>query len=55
VVHNWVKKLSQGRLKVADDVWPGQSVKIATEATVQRVEELLQADRRITIKSVATT
>jgi ribosomal protein S25 len=40
-VHNWVQKFSQGRWEVA-------------EATVQRVEELIRADRRITIYSVAT-
>jgi hypothetical protein len=32
----------------------GRPVEIATEATVQRVEELIRADRRITIDSVAT-
>jgi hypothetical protein len=32
VIHNWVEKFSQGRLKVADDVGPGHPVDIATEA-----------------------
>jgi hypothetical protein len=49
VVHNWVEKFSQGCLRVTH-----HPVQIATEATVQRVEELIQADRRITIDSVAT-
>jgi hypothetical protein len=31
-VHNCVEKLSQGRLKVADDARPGRPVEIATEA-----------------------
>jgi transposase len=53
-VHNRVKKFSQGRSKVAYDARPGRPVEIATEATVQRVEELVRADRRITIDSVAT-
>jgi transposase len=53
-VHNWLKKFSQGRSKVADDTRPGHPVETATEATVQRVEKLIQADRRITIDSVAT-
>jgi hypothetical protein len=52
--HNWVGKFSQGRLKVADDARPGHHVQIATEANVQRVEELIRADRRITIDSVVT-
>jgi hypothetical protein len=51
-VHNWAEKVSQGSLKVAGDVRRGHPVEIATEETVQRVEELIQADRRITIKSV---
>jgi hypothetical protein len=47
-------KFSQGHSKVADDARPCRPVEIATEATVQRVEELIRADRRITIDSVAT-
>jgi hypothetical protein len=45
--HNWVQKFSHGPSKVADDAQPGRPVEIATEATVQRVEELIHADRRI--------
>jgi hypothetical protein len=40
-VHNWVEKFYQGRLKVAHDARPGHPVEIVTEATVQRVEELI--------------
>jgi transposase len=53
-VHNWVDKFSHGHLKVADDARPGRPVEIATEATLQAVEELIRADRRITTDSVAT-
>jgi hypothetical protein len=53
-VHNWIEKFSQQRSKIADDARPAGHVKIATEATVQRVEELIRADRRITIDSAAT-
>jgi transposase len=52
--HNWVEKFSQGHSKVADDIRSGRPVEMTTEATVQRVEELVRADRRITIDSVAT-
>jgi hypothetical protein len=52
-VQNWVDKFSQGCAKVADDARRGLPVEIATEATVQLVEELIRADRRITIDSVA--
>jgi transposase len=53
-VHNWVEKFTQGRSKIIDDDRPGRPVEFATEATVQRVEELIRVDRRITIDSVAT-
>jgi hypothetical protein len=53
-VHNWVEKFSQGRSKFADDARSYRPVLIATVAPVKRVEELIRADRRITIDSVAT-
>jgi transposase len=53
-VHNWVEKFSQGRSKVADDDRPGRPVEIATEVTEQRMEELIRADRKMTIGTVAT-
>jgi hypothetical protein len=53
-VHNRVEKFSQGRSEVADEDWPGRPVEIATETAVQRVEELIRADRRIMIDSVTT-
>jgi hypothetical protein len=53
-VHNWVEKFFQGHSVVTDDARPGHPVEIAREATVQRVEELIHADRRIMIASVAT-
>jgi transposase len=52
-VHNWVQKFSEGRSKITDDSRPGRPVEIATEATVQRVEGLIRADRKITIHSAA--
>jgi hypothetical protein len=51
-VHNWVGKFSQGHSKLADDACPGRPVEIATEETVQWVEKLIRADRRIMIDSV---
>jgi hypothetical protein len=40
-LHNWVENFSQGRSKVPDDAQPGCPVETATEATVQRLEELI--------------
>jgi hypothetical protein len=51
---NWFEKASQGRSKVSDNSRPGRPVEIATETTVQRVERLIKADRRIIIDSAAT-
>jgi hypothetical protein len=48
-IHNWAEKFSQGCSKVTDDAEPGHPVEIAIEATVQRVEELIRADKRIMI------
>jgi transposase len=53
-VHNWEEKFSQRRSKVADYVRPGRPVKIAAEATAQRVEELIQIDWSMMNCSVAT-
>jgi hypothetical protein len=53
-VHTCVDKFSQGGSKAADDVRPGGPVELATGATVQRLEELIRVDRRITVCSVAT-
>jgi transposase len=53
VVHNWVKKFSQGRSKVADDAQPRRPVEIVIEATVQQEEELIRAER-IATDSAAT-
>jgi hypothetical protein len=53
-VHNWVGKFSQGRSKFIDDARPNRPVEIATEATVQRVEELIRADKMIAMDSVTT-
>jgi hypothetical protein len=50
-----VGKFSQGSPKVADDARTGCPVEIATEAFVlQRTEELIRAEKRITLDSVAT-
>jgi hypothetical protein len=40
-VHNCVETFSHGRSEVADNARQGRPVEIATETTVQRVEELI--------------
>ena len=53
-VHNWVKKFSEGRRSIKDEHRVDRSVEITTPATLQRVEDIIQADRRVTIDAVAT-
>jgi hypothetical protein len=48
-VCNWVEQFSQERSKVADDAQLGRPVETATEAIMQRVEELIRADRITTM------
>jgi hypothetical protein len=43
-VNNCVETFSQGCLRAADDGRPVRPVEIATEAAVQRVEELVRAE-----------
>jgi hypothetical protein len=40
-IHNWVEKFSQGRSKFVDDARPGSPVEIATEGTMQQVEQFI--------------
>jgi transposase len=53
-IHNLIEKFYQGRSKVADNARPGRPVKIVTETSVQWLEQLIRADKKITIDSVAT-
>jgi transposase len=53
-VHKWVEKFSQRRSNIAENARTSRLVETATEATVQRAEELIRSDRRVTIDSVAT-
>jgi hypothetical protein len=51
-----VKQFTTGSINSLKDVRNSQmmSDQVMTEATVRHVEELIQADRRITIDNVAT-
>jgi hypothetical protein len=54
-VHNWVQKLSEGRKIFEDDHLVSRPVEIAKAATLQRVEDIIRAGRRVTIDAVATS
>jgi hypothetical protein len=53
-VHNWVQKFSEGRTRIKDKHQVGQPVEFAAPATLQHVEDITRADRRVTIDAVAT-
>jgi len=48
-VHNWVQKFPEGRTSMEDDHRAGQPVEIATPETLQRVEDTIRAERRVTV------
>ena len=52
--HNWVQKFSEGQTSIEDEYRVGRPVEIATPAKLQRVEDIIRADRRVTIEAVAT-
>jgi len=48
-VHNWVQKFSEGRTSIEDEHRAGRPVGIATPETLQRVEGIIRAERRVTV------
>jgi hypothetical protein len=47
--HNWVQKFSEGRTSIEDEHRAGRPVEIATPATLQSVEDIIRAGKRVTI------
>ena len=53
-VHNWVQKFSEGRTSIEDEHRAGRPVEIATPEKLQRVEDIIRVERRVTVDAVAT-
>jgi transposase len=53
-VHNWVQNFSEGRTSIKDEHRAGRPVEIATPETLQGVEDIIRAERRVTVDAVAT-
>jgi len=53
-VHSWVQKFSEGQTSIEDEHRAGRPVEIATPETLQRVEDIILAERRVTVDAVAT-
>ena len=53
-VHNWVQKFLEGQTSIEDKRRAGRPVEIATLETLQRAEDIIWAERRVTVDAVAT-
>jgi len=53
-VHKWVQKFLEGRTSIEDEHRVGRLAEIATAARLQHAEDIIRADRRVTINPVAT-
>ena len=53
-VHNWVQKFSEAWANIEDKHQVGRPVEIATPATLRYIEDIIRADRRVTIDAVAS-
>jgi len=53
-VHYWVQKFSEGQTGIKDEHWVSRPVEIAMRAMLHHVEDIIWADRRVTIDAVAT-
>jgi transposase len=51
-VHNWVKKFSEGQTSNEDEHRAGRPVEIAIPETLQRVEDIIRVERRVTVDAV---
>ncbi|GFU14509.1 uncharacterized protein TNCV_3251361 [Trichonephila clavipes] len=51
---SWRKERTNGRFKIVDEDRSGRPVLIATQLSEQQVDELIRADRRVTIDSIVT-
>jgi len=52
VVASWSKQFREGRESVEDDPRPGRPVTAATKSNIQRVEQLVEEDRRISLRAI---
>jgi len=53
-VHSWVQMFSEGRTSIDDEHLAGWPVEIATPETLQRVEDIIRAEWRVTVDAVGT-
>ena len=52
-VFNWIQEFNKGRQSIGDRKRPGCPAEVSTEATVQRVEQIIHNDWRVSINDIA--
>ena len=51
-VFDWIQEFNKGRQSIRDQEHLRRPVEVSTEATVQRVEQIIRNDRRVSIDDV---
>ena len=54
-VRRWVKHFKDGNMIIQDDPWSGRPRTASTEHNKERVDEIIQVDRRVTVDTIART
>ena len=52
-VFEWCKRFSEGRESTEDDQRPGRPVTVSTQETVTKINQIVRADRRMSIRIIA--
>jgi len=51
-VFEWFKRFKEGREEIGDDQRPGRSSTSETDVNIEKVSEIVQQDRRLSIRAV---
>jgi len=54
-VRRWVKHFKNGNMSIQDQPWSGGPRTTSTERNKERVDEIIQDDRRVTVDTIART
>ncbi|GFW47962.1 protein GVQW3 [Trichonephila clavipes] len=52
-VFEWCKRFSEGRESTEDDQRPGRPITVSTPETVTKINQIVRADRRMSIRMIA--
>ena len=54
-VRRWVKHFKDGNTSIQDEPWSGRPRTASTERNKERIDEIIQDDRRVTVDTIART